>query len=145
MRLLQCEVRFNPVSAQDNRQDKVMGIQENKNQFDGESLPVTFSRMIFAIREQKAHDIWNYFQRTVAPAAAAVASDEEEESEADEDEDEEEDESEEEPATAQGPAPSISGHQMIQRLQALAGRINPTTPITADIMTHVVALENAFP
>ena len=149
MRLLQCEVRFNPVSAQDNRQDKVMGIQENKNQFDGESLPVTFSRMIFAIREQKAHDIWNYFQRTVAPAAAAASDEEESE------EEEEVDESEEEPAPAPAPAPvptpapspapSISGHQMIQRLQALASRINPTTPITADIMSYIVALENAFP
>ena len=75
--LVQCEVRFCPISAQDNRQDNVMGIQENKNQFDGESLPLTFTRLVKAIRMQKAEEIWKYFEQRVAavpmPPAPAPA------------------------------------------------------------------------
>jgi len=88
---VQCEVRFNPVSAQSNHQDTVMGIQENKNQFDGESLPLTFTRLVKAIRFKKAADIWAYFQQAVAaaapppppaPAPASVDDEEEEEDDA---------------------------------------------------------------
>jgi len=66
IQLVQCEVRFNPVSTQDNRQDKFMGIQENKNQFDGNNLDLNLTRLIKAIRNEKAEEIWNYFDRTVA-------------------------------------------------------------------------------
>jgi hypothetical protein len=76
MQLVQCEVRFNPVSTQDNRQDNIMGIQENKNQFDGESLPLNFTRLVKAIRMQKADDIWTYFEIT---AAAELPEDEDDE------------------------------------------------------------------
>ena len=66
-----------------------MGIQENKNQFDGESLPLTFTRLVKAIRFKKAADIWAYFQQAVAaaapppaPAPAPVDDEEEEEDDA---------------------------------------------------------------
>lgn len=63
--LMQCEVCFNPVSIQkddQNHQDRAMNIQENKNQFDGESLPQNFTRLVKDIKNQKAAEIWNVFQ-----------------------------------------------------------------------------------
>ena len=61
--LVQCEIYFNPISNQDNRQDTVTGIQENKNQFNGMAVPVTLSRLIDAIRNEKASEICNYFYK----------------------------------------------------------------------------------
>ena len=66
IKLVQCEVSFNPISMQNNPQDRVMGIQENKNQFDGESLPKNFTRMVKAIKKQKADEIWKYFNEVIA-------------------------------------------------------------------------------
>ena len=71
--LVQCEVRFNPVSTQDNRQDTALGIQENKNQFDGESLPMNFKRLVKDIRMKKAEEIWTYFEERVVAFAPAPA------------------------------------------------------------------------
>jgi hypothetical protein len=68
LRMLQCEVLFNPVSSQDNVIDKIMLIQENKNQHDGSSLPLHFRRLIKAIRDAKVSEIWAYFESRVAPA-----------------------------------------------------------------------------
>jgi hypothetical protein len=58
IKLVQCEVSFNPVSSHDNLQDKIMNVQENKNQHDGESLPVNFTRLIAEIKDKKAVEIW---------------------------------------------------------------------------------------
>ena len=61
--LVQCEIYFNPVSNQDNRQDTATGVQENKNQFNGSAVPVTLIRLIDAIRGEKASEICNYFYK----------------------------------------------------------------------------------
>jgi hypothetical protein len=66
IKLVQCEVSFNPISMQNNPQDRVMGIQENKNQFDGESLPKNFTRMVKAVKKEKADEIWKYFNEVIA-------------------------------------------------------------------------------
>lgn len=58
IKLVQCEVSFNPVSSHNNLQDNVMNIQENKNQLDGDSLPKNFTRLVAAIKEDKANRIW---------------------------------------------------------------------------------------
>jgi hypothetical protein len=66
--LIQAYVYFNPTSSHDNLQDKVMGIQENKNQFDGDSLPKNFTRLIKHIKAEKANEIIQYFESLTAPA-----------------------------------------------------------------------------
>jgi hypothetical protein len=75
IKMIQCEVSFNPVSLQDNHQDKLMGIQENKNQFDGTALDQrlkSFSRLVKAIRWKKADQIWGYFKSCIPPAPEPV-------------------------------------------------------------------------
>ena len=58
-----------------------MDIQENKNRHDGTNLPLTFTRLVRAIRNKKANDIWSFWENAVVKAAvekaaaAAVASD----------------------------------------------------------------------
>jgi hypothetical protein len=80
---VQVEISFNPVSLQDNAQDRAMNIQENKNQFDGKTLPKTFTRLVKQMRKEKADEIKAYFNQLIqarivrnapapAPAAAAV-------------------------------------------------------------------------
>jgi hypothetical protein len=62
MHLLQCEMRYYPVSShRNNPLDTLMRIQENKNQHDGDSLPIQLRRLMKAIREKKARAIWGYF------------------------------------------------------------------------------------
>jgi hypothetical protein len=58
---VRAEVRYNPVSAQDNKQDEIMGIQQNKNQWNPADIPINFSRLVKAIRKEKADQIWNYW------------------------------------------------------------------------------------
>ena len=65
--LIQAYVYFNPVSSHENLQDKVMGIQENKNQFDGDSLPKNFTRLIRHLKSEKANEIIEYFQELTEP------------------------------------------------------------------------------
>jgi len=60
---IQCDLLFNPVSEQMNRQDTVLSIQENKNQFDGKSCPLKLTRLVKAIKEKKFMEVWDYFQR----------------------------------------------------------------------------------
>jgi hypothetical protein len=72
--VLQCEVLFNPVSKQKgelNHQDRVMNIQENKNQFDGSSLPITFTRLVKSIKVEKAKELWEYFNNIIAENEAS--------------------------------------------------------------------------
>jgi hypothetical protein len=66
--LIQAYVYFNPTSSHNNLQDKVMGIQENKNQFDGDSLPKNFTRLIKHIKAEKANEIIQHFESLTAPA-----------------------------------------------------------------------------
>ena len=44
--LVQVHILFNPVSSQDNPQDRAMNIQENKNQFNGEAVSKAFTRLV---------------------------------------------------------------------------------------------------
>lgn len=63
IRLLQCELRFNPKSRQDNPQDIAVGIQENKNQFSGKDMPVNLTRLVRWLNKQKADEIWDMMER----------------------------------------------------------------------------------
>lgn len=162
IKLVQCEIRFNPVSAQDNRQDNVMGIQENKNQFDGDSLPLNFTRLVKALRMKKADEIWDYFLQRVSPPAD---SDSEEETvvvtsvvaqmqgvvaPASESESESEPENEvaiappvapaPPPAPAPAPAPSL-GTEVRARLTSLVLNIVPSITYPPEILAHLAALE----
>jgi len=65
IKLIQSDVEFYPISNHDNRQDMVMGIQENKNQFNGEAIPKNFTRLLKSIREKKAKEILNYFNEKI--------------------------------------------------------------------------------
>ena len=59
--LVKQDLEYNPISDQDNRQDIAMGIQENKNQFDGKAIPLTLTRILREIKVEKANTIRNYF------------------------------------------------------------------------------------
>ena len=61
MMLVKQDLEYNPVSDQDNRQDIAMGIQENKNQFDGKAIPLTLTRILRAIKVLKSKEIRDYF------------------------------------------------------------------------------------
>lgn len=61
MMLVKQDLEYNPVSDQDNRQDIAMGIQENKNQFDGKAIPLALTRILRAIKVLKAKEIRDYF------------------------------------------------------------------------------------
>jgi hypothetical protein len=71
--LIQCEIYFNPISSQDNLQDKAMGTQENKNQFNPNGPPKNFTRLVKAIRHEKFEQIW----KTIQESLPAVDHDEE--------------------------------------------------------------------
>ena len=73
-RLLQCEVRFNPVSSHDNHMDREMQIQENKNQHHGDALPLSFKRIVKAARHKNAAKIWAYFEERVAASLSPALS-----------------------------------------------------------------------
>jgi hypothetical protein len=62
IKLMQLHVCFNPVSSHGNHMDKAMGIQENKNQFDGDALPKQFTRLLREIRIEKTREVIQYFQ-----------------------------------------------------------------------------------
>ena len=65
-RRVQLDVSFNPLSTQNNAMDRAMNIQENKNQFDGKSVPLRFTRLLKWIRSNKAEEIWNHFTEVIA-------------------------------------------------------------------------------
>ena len=72
IKLVQCEVSFNPVSTHNNLQDSVMNVQENKNQLDGDSLPKNFTRLVAAIKDEKANRIWAQLSATAHAAHRAA-------------------------------------------------------------------------
>ena len=55
---VRADVHYNPVSNQDNKQDEIMGIQQNKNQWNPEDVPINFSRLVKDIKKCKAKKIW---------------------------------------------------------------------------------------
>jgi hypothetical protein len=161
IQLVQCEVRYYPVSTQDNRQDIAMGIQENKNQFDGESLPLNFTRLVTKIRWDKGAAIWNYFVRTKAEedekaaeaARALVQPQAESESES---ESEAEPEVEAEPDVESEPEAPISilnyfqkpvstnGCDIVSRLEALLKAVHASSHYSTDVLTHLEGLESSI-
>jgi hypothetical protein len=63
-----CEFQYNPISTQDNKQDLIVGVQENKNQYIC-SMPPNLLRLIKGIKFEKAQKIWNYFKGRCAAVA----------------------------------------------------------------------------
>ena len=59
--VVQCELRFQPLSNQDNPQDVVVGVQENKNQMNGKAIPLQLTRLVKHYRDVKARAIWASF------------------------------------------------------------------------------------
>jgi hypothetical protein len=73
--LVQVEIQFNPISSQDNHQDRVTGIQENKNQFDGKGFPVQLARIAGFLRSEKAKQVMKFMNDCIE--ASGGPSDEE--------------------------------------------------------------------
>ena len=63
-----CEFRYDPISTQDNKQDLIVGVQENKNQYIC-SMPPNLLRLLKCIKFEKAQKIWNYFKGRCAAVA----------------------------------------------------------------------------
>jgi Histidine kinase-, DNA gyrase B-, and HSP90-like ATPase len=109
MILVKQELEYNPVSEQDNRQDIAMGIQENKNQFDGKAIPLTLTRLLRAIKVMKAKEIRDYFNTRLIEQndeEDEEEDDEEDDDEEDDDEDEEDDDEEDDKDNSQSSEPS---------------------------------------
>jgi len=136
IQLVQCEVRYYPVSTQNNRQDIAMGIQENKNQFDGESLPLNFTRLVTKIRWDKGTAIWNYFVKTNA--------DKKEEAEGEDESEEEEEEEGEEEGESEAEETDYSGHLLSARLIALYGSLNMNINYPSIVFERLAALEESI-
>jgi hypothetical protein len=102
--MIQCEISYNPLSNHGNDQDRVMNIQENKNQFDGDSLPKSFTRLVKAIRMKKADEIWEHFETILSDAKKP--NNEEDEGEDEQDEDEKQDEDDEQDEDDDSPIPN---------------------------------------
>lgn len=66
-----CEVRYNPISSNDNKQDLIIGVQECKTQFIC-AMPPNLIRLIRCIKNEKARKIWKYFQDKCAAVAPPV-------------------------------------------------------------------------
>lgn len=66
---VRCLVTYEVASSNNNDTDKVIGIQENKNQYQSSTLPINFTRLIKFIKYQTAKGIWDYFEEVVRAAA----------------------------------------------------------------------------
>ena len=47
-----CYLSYAPTSTSDNIQDITIGIQENKNQYNGDAIPLNLRRLVEEIRNQ---------------------------------------------------------------------------------------------
>jgi flagellar biosynthesis GTPase FlhF len=61
---LKCQLSYDPVSSLNNPLDLLCGIQENKNQCSCQ-FEKSFLRLIYNIKNQKANEIWDYFDEIV--------------------------------------------------------------------------------
>jgi len=75
--LVQTEIQFNPVSKQDNYQDLVTGIQENKNQFNGADVPKQLTRLVAYAKKMKVREIKHFFENRLAAQPVEAEEDEE--------------------------------------------------------------------
>jgi len=89
MSVVQLELRFNPISNQDNPQDQAIGVQENKNQLNGKAIPIQLTRLVKFIKEQKAKAIWDAFPPFVRGEQQEPPEQPDEDEDADEDADDE--------------------------------------------------------
>ncbi len=62
------EINYETESKQDNRMDKAMGIQENKNQHQ-KVLPLTLERLIIYLKKQHIEKVYNYFDTVIRTKA----------------------------------------------------------------------------
>lgn len=69
--LVQAEIRFNPVSKQDNYQDIICGIQENKNQYNGADVPKQLTRLVAFAKKLKVREIKHFFDGRLAAQTRA--------------------------------------------------------------------------
>ena len=63
-----CEVRYEPISTNDNKQDLDIGVQECKTQFIC-AMPQNLLRLIKCIKFEKAKKVWHYFEVKCASRA----------------------------------------------------------------------------
>jgi hypothetical protein len=61
--LTHCALEYYPISTNDNEQDLIIGIQECKTQFNEENIPKNLLNLLAHIRNEKAKEIWNYFEK----------------------------------------------------------------------------------
>jgi len=59
---VQLKLSYSTHCTQDNLLDKCMGIQQNKNQFQSEDMPVNLTRLLGYIKKDKATMIYKYFE-----------------------------------------------------------------------------------
>ncbi len=55
------EIVYEPISTVENRQDFIIGIQENKNQLNSNNLPLNFTRLVSHIKQRKVDEVLQYF------------------------------------------------------------------------------------
>ena len=60
--LTHCALEYYPISTNDNDQDLIIGIQECKTQFNDANIPKNLLNLLAHIRNEKAKEIWNYFE-----------------------------------------------------------------------------------
>ena len=60
--LTHCALEYYPISTNDNEQDLIIGIQECKTQFNDSNIPKNLLNLLANIRNEKAKEIWNYFE-----------------------------------------------------------------------------------
>jgi hypothetical protein len=60
--LTHCALEYYPISTNNNDQDLIIGIQECKTQFNGDPMPKNLLNLLAHIRNEKAKEIWNYFE-----------------------------------------------------------------------------------
>jgi hypothetical protein len=60
--LTHCTMEYNPISRNDNLQDLIIGIQECKTQFNSSDIPKNLLNLLAFMRNEKANEIWNYFE-----------------------------------------------------------------------------------
>ena len=70
-----CYLIYDPISSSDNIQDITMGIQENKNQYTGEAIPLNMKRLVEAIRNKTADLIWKYFEGLIPEQPSTIDDD----------------------------------------------------------------------
>jgi hypothetical protein len=68
--LIHTDVSYHTYSTEDSIIDAVIGIQANKNQFNGKHLPINLTRLVKNIRDKKAKAIHTYFTDTMQRAHA---------------------------------------------------------------------------